>query len=159
MLNDSAKEFERKHRLHLIARLGDGKDGLVLSSDQDTAVKFFHSSDAYNRELRAYRALKKACVDEINSHQVPRLLSYDDELRAIEMTIVVPPFLLDFVEAYTEAEVERFAFDPDVMAERELHWSEIFADRWPGVIAMRDAFFNHTGLILLDLSLNNVRFE
>jgi hypothetical protein len=66
---------------------------------------------------------------------------------------------LDFAAAYTVQEVERFAFHPDIIAERELHWSEVFAAQWPEVIALRDAFFAHTGLILLDLSLNNIRFE
>jgi hypothetical protein len=159
MLDDSAKEFERKHRVRLVAKLGDGKDGFVLSSDRDTAVKFLYDRDVYNRELRAYRVLKEADIDEIKGHHVPRLLSHDDDLRAIEMTIVGSPFLLDFAAAYTEEEVERFAFDPDIMAERESHWTEIFGARWPEVIAIRDAFFSRTGLILLDLSLNNVRFE
>jgi hypothetical protein len=75
------------------------------------------------------------------------------------MTIVSPPFLLDFAAAYTEEEVERFAFDDDVTSEREMHWAEIFGSRWSEVIALRDSFFQKTGLILLDLSLNNVRFR
>jgi hypothetical protein len=159
MLNNSASEYERKHRVSLIAKLGDGKDGIVLSSNRDTAVKLFYDVNVYNRELRAYRVLQAAEIDEINGHHVPRLLHSDDDLRAIEMTIVVPPFLLDFAAAYTEDEVERFAFSTDVTAERESHWEEIFGDRWGEVIDLTNAFFARTGLMLLDLSLNNVRFE
>lgn len=153
------KGYVRKHKLRLLNKLGDGKDGIVLSSDRDTAVKFLYDIDNYNRELRAYRILEEAGVDEVNGHHVPRLIDHDDELRAIEMTIVAPPFLLDFVAAYTEKEVERFAFDPDVMAERESHWVEVFGARWPDVLAIREHFFSRTALNLLDLSLNNVRFE
>jgi hypothetical protein len=159
MFDDSVTNFENKYRVRLARQLGQGKDGLVLSSDRDTAVKFFHDLDVYNRELRAYRALEEEDTDEINGHQVPRLRGCDAALRAIEMTIVSPPFLLDFAAAYTEEEVERFAFDQDVMDEREEFWKDIFGPRWPQVVAIREAFFDRTGLILLDLSLNNVRFE
>jgi hypothetical protein len=159
MLNDSEKEFERKYNLQLIAMLGHGKDGRVWESDRHTALKFFYDFDVYTRELRAYRILRSVRRDDFLGHQVPRLLNNDDSLHAIEMTIVAPPFLLDFAAAYMEKEVERFAFHPDVIAERENHWAEIFEAHWPEVMAIREAFFLQTGLILLDLSLNNVRFE
>ncbi len=77
---------------------------------------------------------------------------------AIEMTIVKPPFLLDFAAAYSEQEFERLDFSAEIIEEREEHWSEIFGERWPDAAALRDAFQQQTGLILLDLSLNNIRF-
>jgi hypothetical protein len=83
----------------------------------------------------------------------------DPSLRAIEMTIVQPPFILDFASAYPQQEYDRFAFPEDVLAEREGHWAEIFGERWPIVTALRETFRQKTGLMLLDLSLNNIRFE
>ena len=157
-MRDSAKEFASKYALQFSKRLGEGKDGVVLSTDRNTAVKFFNDADIYSRELHAYRVLKGENIDEICGHHIPQLRNFDDSLRAIEMTIVTPPFLLDFAAAYTEEEVEYFAFDDDVVAEREIHWAEVFGERWPDVVEMRRLFLERTGLVLLDLSLNNIRF-
>lgn len=75
------------------------------------------------------------------------------------MTVVQPPFIVDFVSAYTDDEVKWLAFTEDVMAEREAFWAERFGDRWPAVLRIRDEFHRVTGLTLLDLSHNNIRFE
>jgi len=74
------------------------------------------------------------------------------------MTIVAPPFLLDFASAYTQHEYDRFEFTQEALDERLAHWSEIFATDWLTVQSTSEAFTNETGLILLDLSLNNIRF-
>jgi hypothetical protein len=74
------------------------------------------------------------------------------------MTIVQAPFLLDFASAYTADEYERLEFTEEVLNERETYWSEIFEDRWTEVGLLCDTFARETGLILLDLSLNNIRF-
>ena len=113
----------------------------------------------YRRELRAYQILRQRDIEEINGFQIPKLLRSDDSLLAIEMSIVTPPFLLDFASAYTQTEYDRFSFTQEILDERESHWSEIFADDWPTVQITAQAFKTATGLILLDLSLNNIRFK
>jgi hypothetical protein len=40
----------------------------------------------------------------------------------------------------------------------EAHCAEIFGNHWPEVQLLRDAFARETGLILPDLSLNNIKF-
>jgi hypothetical protein len=75
------------------------------------------------------------------------------------MSIVRPPFILDFAAAYTIAEYERFEFTLEVIEERESHWAEIFAENWGMVQGLCNEFTSRTGLILLDLSLNNIRFK
>ena len=65
---------------------------------------------------------------------------------------------IDFASAYTGKEYERLEFSQEVLDEREAHWAEIFEDRWPVVQSLRAAFMRETGLILLDLSLNNIKF-
>lgn len=151
--------YAARYGVEFVARLGDGKDGFVLQTNQRTAVKFLHDRDHCIRELRAYRLLANGDVDEIAGHQVPRLLRSDEELLAIEMTVVQPPFIVDFVSAYADDEVEWLGFTEDVMAEREAFWAERFGDRWPAVLQIRDEFHRVTGLTLLDLSHNNIRFE
>jgi hypothetical protein len=89
---------------------------------------------------------------------VPQLIRFDDELRAIEMSIVKPPFILDFASECTLEEYEHFDFPQEVLDERESHWCEIFEDRWPIARALCEELTRKTGLILLDLSLNNIKF-
>jgi hypothetical protein len=152
-------EYELKYHVRFIEKLGDGKDGRVAKTNEGQAVKFLLESEIYRRELRAYHILRIKGIDDINGFQIPRLIRSDDALRAIEMSIVRPPFILDFAAAYTIEEHDRFAFDEDVVQERESHWAEIFGDRWAAVQTICNEFTSRTGLILLDLSLNNIRFE
>lgn len=156
MLN-SIIQYEAKHGIQLLDRLGDGKDGFVFNFKR-RAVKFSVGEEVFRRELRAYQILRQRDINEINGFQIPRLLAHDESLRVIEMTIVRPPFLLDFAAAYTFAENDRFDFPADVIEEREAHWADIFGDRWGVVQDLCRAFERDTGLVLLDLSLNNVKF-
>jgi hypothetical protein len=58
------------------------------------------------------------------------LLSIDEEFRAIEMTIVRSPFLLDFADALLD---EAPDFSEDVLRQWEEDKTEIFGERWPEV--------------------------
>jgi hypothetical protein len=151
--------YSQNHNVTFVARLGEGKDGFVFETEQRTAVKFLNDLQYYNRELRAYRALEAVKVDKVAGNFCPQLISSDDTFLAIEMTIVRPPFIVDFVSAYTDEEIQWLGFDDDVIAERELFWQERFGDRWPLVVNIRDEFHRLTGFTLLDLSHNNIRFE
>jgi hypothetical protein len=152
------RQYELRYKVRIVDRLGDGKDGCVFETERRHAVKFLDDNPIYRREIRAYQILRQRDINEINGFQIPRLIRNDDELRAIEMTIVQPPFILDFASAYTIDEYNRFEFTEDVLAERETSWMEIFGDRWSQVQAICNAFTRETGLILLDLSLNNIKF-
>jgi hypothetical protein len=151
--------FAQTYQVEFINRLGEGKDGEVFQTDCLTGVKFLHVLDHYNREVRAYRVLASLKIDNIAGQNVPRLVRCDDTLLAIEMSIVQPPFIVDFVSAYTDEEIEKLGFDEDVIAERQIFWQERFGDRWPKVMTICDQFHRLTGLTLLDLSHNNIRFE
>lgn len=152
-------QFESKYGVKLIDRLGDGKDGNVFKASSERAVKFLISDELYCRELRAYQILRQRNIARINGFGIPRLARHDDPLRATEMSIVQPPFLLDFASAYTIEEYNRFEFSEDVLAETEAKHSEMFGERWQEVMDLCNAFTRYTGLILLDLSLNNLRFS
>ena len=112
-------------------QLGDGKDRNVLKTLDRHAVKFLYRQDVFDREVWAYEILRDLHLEEIDGFQIPRMIRHDDGLRAIEMTIVQPPFIIDFASAYTEEEYEQFEFTEDVLGERENHWSEVFGDKWP----------------------------
>jgi hypothetical protein len=159
MANTPADTYSEQYGVTFAEKLGEGKDGRVFNTTRDTAVKFCFDQETYARELRAYVLLTAKNIESIFGFQIPLLENFDDALLAIEMSVVTPPFLLDFAAAYTREEIERFAFTEDVIAEREAHWADIFGDRWPETSALRDEFERRTGFVLLDLNLNNIRFE
>jgi hypothetical protein len=114
--------------------------------------------DYYNRELRAYRILAEQGTLRIAGFNCPRYVRDNDVYLSIEMTVVRPPFIVDFVSAYTDEELEWLGFDEEVIAERYAFWEERFGDRWPRVMEICGEFHRITGLTLLDLSHNNIRF-
>ncbi|HVT91062.1 MAG TPA: hypothetical protein VHD56_19575 [Tepidisphaeraceae bacterium] len=158
-MTDSIQQYQTKYTVRFLANLGSGKDGRVVKTKSRSAVKFIYDESVYRRELRAYQVLRQLDIEEVNGFQIPGLIRFDDAFRSIEMSIVKPPFLLDFAASYTRLEYERFEFTQEVLDERESYWSDIFGPRWPIVRTTCDLFTRETGLILLDLSLNNIKFE
>jgi hypothetical protein len=84
------------------------------------------------------------------------LIDHDDALLAIEMTIVEPPFVLDFASAYPVAEAPEFP--PEVLE----HWlaekQEQFGALWPRAAAVIRALERDHGLRLTDVHPGNIRF-
>lgn len=158
-MDEILRIYEQLYGVVFNGRLGEGKDGEVYQTTGMTAVKFLGSLEYYDRELRAYRLLADLGINELAGHECPRFVRTDDTLLSIEMTIVRPPFIVDFVSAYTDEELERLNFTEDVINEREAFWLERFGERWANVTQIRNEFHRLTGLTLLDLSHNNVRFE
>ena len=95
---------------------------------------------------------------EFQPFALPRLISENDSERVVEMTIVSPPFILDFASSYDELELLHLGFTDEVWAERETHWAEIFGPDWRVVRAARDELARVTELMILDLTPNNIRF-
>jgi hypothetical protein len=158
-MEELLKLYAELYKVDFTTGLGEGKDGEVFQTTRLSAVKFLHDVGYYNREIRAYRMLKELGLTQIAGFNVPALLRDDDTIWAIEMTIVRPPFIVDFVSTHTDEEIEWMGFTDDVVAEREAFWEERFGDRWLRVSQIRDDFHRLTGLALLDLSHNNIRFE
>ena len=77
-----------------------------------------------------YLRLCELQIDSIRGHVAPQLLHYDDEFLAIEMTIVSPPFCLDFGGAYLDRTPE---YSPEVWADWRKMKSEAFENNWPKV--------------------------
>src|SRR5690348_15802769 len=76
--------------------LGSGAAGFVFPTESGTAVKVFAYREKFDLELAAYRRLTRRKVFEVCGFSIPRLVNWNRKLMVIEMTIVVPPFLLDF---------------------------------------------------------------
>lgn len=121
-----------------------------------TAVKFFHEQRPFDRELEVYQVLSELNIESIAGHAVPKLIRHDAELRAIEMSIVTPPFLLDFAGARLEYEVPDF--EPHVEDEHLARLKDLYGDRWQDVLAVADAFTRVTGYVLMDIKPGNITF-
>lgn len=86
---------------------------------------------------------------------VPRLLRADDELFVIEMTIVSPPFVLDFAGAYLDTPP---VFPAEVLEAWREEKFEQFGDRWPTVLRVIAAF-RKWGIYLADVKPGNIEFR
>jgi hypothetical protein len=82
--------------------LGFGIDGIVFSPTCQSAIKVLRYEPLYVRERDVYLRLQESCVTNIKGFDVPYMTDYDDELWVVEMSIVSPPFVLDFAGAYLD---------------------------------------------------------
>jgi hypothetical protein len=146
------------------SRLGVGTQGSVYvinvasQSPKPTdqiEVKFHDRAIANNHELRVFLRLQDRDVTHVCGHRVPLLLGYDDELLAIEMTIVSPPFCLDFGGAYLDRPPD---YSPEVWADWEEMKSMAFEDNWPHVKKILSHLETY-GIFVADVNPGNIKFE
>jgi hypothetical protein len=155
-----AHQYASRNLLELRESLGSGIHGHVYlvqgkAALGGTALKVYHAEEFYRRELMAYERLKEAKIREILRFAVPQLIHADDELLAIEMTVVERPYVLDFAAAYLDSNVPRFEDEKWEMWEADKR--EKFGPRWPQVQSVLAALENH-GIHMLDVNPGNVAF-
>src|SRR4051812_47572002 len=104
----SAAETYAKRTNRLVSgRIGFGIHGTVFTLEGNaqiapTVLKVHYSKEPFTREWDIYLRLADAQVTNIDEFDVPQLLTADRDLLAIEMTMVKPPFVLDFAGAYLD---------------------------------------------------------
>ena len=137
--------------------LGWGVDGVVyLHPLETTAIKIHRGPDGFARELAVYLRLLENEVTEFHGFAVPLLANHDADLRIIEMSVVKPPFLLDFAAAILDDTPD---FTDDALSD---WWDKVefdFGDDFP---VARDVFWAlvHTyGIYYWDLKPQNLRFR
>ena len=158
-LDSLFQRYASKRDIKLGERLGFGVHGTVFAAQDNTkpgffAVKFHREQRPFNQECRVYERLGEEQITQILGLNVPQLLGTDEEFRAIEMTIVRSPFLLDFADARLD---EAPDFSEDVLQQWEEDKAEIFGARWPEVIRIRAAL-EALGVYLLDINPRNISF-
>lgn len=93
-------------------------------------MKAFARQVSYLSELECYRRLQNQGIRHLGEFDVPRLEGFDDDLMVIEMSIVRPPFLLDFGKVYLDQAPEYWS-DPEVVAAWNADKEEIFGpENW-----------------------------
>lgn len=159
-LLEKARAFAKARGAEIGEGLGFGIHGIVvvLKSEQEvasTALKIHHSEEPYRREREAYERLKGAGIARVLGFHVPQLLSYDNELLALEMTIVMPPFVLDYAGAFLDEPPE---FSEEVWADWREKNEEQFGGDWSKAQAIL-AELAELGIHMLDPSPSNIRFR
>jgi hypothetical protein len=159
-LLEIAKGYARARGGKVGELLGFGIHGIVVALDGErqsaaTALKIHFSREPFLRERDCYERLREVGVTKVLDLHVPRLLRADESLLALEMTIVAPPFVLDFAGAWLDWPPE---FSDEVWAERTAKWAEEFGDDWPKAQAIL-AELEELHIYMLDPSPNNIRFR
>lgn len=149
-----ALRFAAQNGLVLEDDLGFGVHGVVWSTDQKSVVKVHGAQRLYyERERDVYLRLREHNVRNVLGFHVPRLWKFDDDLMAIEIAIVRPPFVLDFAGAYLD---EMPDFSLEVWAEWEAEKQDQFGEHWNTARAVVTAF-RRWGIYLSDVSPSNIR--
>jgi hypothetical protein len=158
---EKAELYAARRDRHLTGRLGFGIHGTVfaLESNRDlpgaSALKIHNSLQPYGREREIYERLAEHGVDQILAFHVPQIIAFDDALLALEMTIVKPPFVLDFAGAWLD-------FPPTFSDEVWEDWTrkneEQFGPDWP-MAQMILGDLQDLGIHMLDPSPSNIRFR
>ena len=122
------RKYAQLHRLkfNIKGQLGEGTDGAVWATSNKSVIKVIHREKTFDTELRCYQRLLIRGVSDIDGLAVPRLIEYSRELQIIEMTLVQPPYLLDFGKAYID---EPAPYTPEQLEEWRRQWREFFPKR------------------------------
>lgn len=86
---------------------------------------------------------------------VPVLVSHHDDISAIEMTVVQPPFILDFASARLDVEPD---FSDDVLAHHRERIEEFFGEQSTEVYALLNELAERHGVYMLDARPANIQF-
>jgi hypothetical protein len=148
------RQYAESKVVALTDRLGHGVDGVVYMTSRRTAAKGFRYEPLYQRERDVYLRLREAGVEELRGFSVPQMFEAHDRLWVIEMSVVQPPFALDFAGAYLD---RRPDYPRDVMRRWEAEKRRQFGPRWAEVRSLMSAFARH-GIYLADVKPGNILF-
>jgi hypothetical protein len=112
--------------------LGDGTDGEVWATSRRTAVKAFKRDAGYENERDTYNRLAEHGVTtRIAGFSIPKMTGYDDDLRVIEMDLMLtPPYIIDFAKVRLNSGPD---FSEQTLAENDAHGQFLFGKNWPSV--------------------------
>jgi hypothetical protein len=148
---EAARAYASLNGLELREPLGSGIHGIVHVVESKAergrrALKIHRASDAYLREKAVYERLREDRVYRVLGFKVPVPLRFDDAFMSIEMTIVMPPFVLDFASATLDTPME---FPEEIWSDWEVTKQEQFGSRWAMVQAILRELGQH-GIYMLD---------
>ncbi len=125
----------RKLSLNFQYPLGAGIDGCVWPTSRPSALKLSERERSHRDEVESYRRLRDCNVRRLQGFAIPRLIDFDDPLMAIEISIVAPPFLLDFGKVYLDAPPPYWE-DAEIMGHWHAEGRDNFGNRWKSVLSL-----------------------
>ncbi len=150
---DRALLYAAGRKLTIEKSLGYGNDGTVFATSVKTAIKCLKNATLFANELAIYTHLSQAGVTHVNEFKLPELVHSQRDLLVIEMTIVTPPYVLDFASARLKG--HEVKYDEETIAEWKREKAEQFEDDWRQVQRMVWAF-ESLGVVLTDVHPRNV---
>lgn len=123
-MKDRKAAYAKLRRLTIEKEFGGGYDGCVFQTNRMTAIKVFGYTELYDRELEIYQYMNKWGIRQVDAFHIPRLLAFNKSLAIIEMSVVTPPFIVDFASAAIERPIERGD-------EWHAKMADDFEDDWP----------------------------
>lgn len=135
--------------------IGVGKDGFVLKTSLNHAVKFLRHAEVYGREKRAYQRFALHRVRAVAGFNVPNFYASYDDLLAVEMEQVPRPFVVDFASAHLDEPPE---FPPDVLADFHERIHDLFGPRAGDVFSLLNELGERYGVYMLDARPANIQF-
>ena len=154
-----AQQYAKSKQMSLRVEhpLGYGSDGTVWQTSARSAVKSLEKEKNYLDEITCYRRLRRAGIENICGLAVPILIDSDDTLLIIEMSLVRPPFLLDFGKVYIDRPPPYWA-DKQLMANFHAEGRENFQKHW-SIVQRALAFLRSHGIYYVDPRPGNIVFE
>jgi hypothetical protein len=155
-----AEAYVVRRDCRMVGRLGSGIHGIVFAIEGNAhpglaALKIHNAEEPYLREKQVYGRLKEAGIIEILAFRVPQLIAFDDELLALEMTVVKAPFVLDFAGAYLDSAPK---FSDEIWEEWTRKNQEQFGADWPMARRILGEL-QDLGIQMHDPSPANIRFR
>lgn len=120
-----------------------------------SAVKAFYRQEVYAKELECYQRLKRADVRHLVGFDIPILKGFDDSLMVIEISIVEPPYLLDFGKVYLDSPPS-YVYDSQMMQNAYAEWRERFGKGWEDVAIVLDVLAKKFGIYYVDPRRSNI---
>ncbi len=150
-----AEAYAMLRGFQLTGQLGAGLNGRVWKVRDNRkrawALKI-QDAQGFRLERVCYERLADLEVTEIAGFNVPVLIHADERWRAIEMSIVDRPFILDFAQAYLDEPPD---FSEEVWQECLETWESRYEDDWPQVQrALRQ--LKRMGIHYLDVHRGNI---
>lgn len=153
---DPIATYCEQRRISVIRSLGCGREGNIYETTHPSAIKVHREKSGYLRERDAYLRLLDRQITQVRGLRIPTLFDHDEKCQILEMSIVRPPFLLDFGSAWLDEA-------PDFSEEVLLQWhDEIrgrFGDRFAEVMSVLTILARTAGIYLLDVHPNNIKFD
>lgn len=118
------------------------------------ALKIHERSSPYVREKNVYFRLRDCGLIEVEGHHIPEMIDFDDELLAIELTVVVRPFVLDFGGAYLDNPPD---YSEEVLEQWERDKQEQFEENWPQAANILEMLKSY-GIYVADVNPGNIGF-